>query len=676
MEDDSKFNDDLRTELDRMSQRLRELQESETKYRTLFESANDAMFLLRHDRFIDCNARALEMFGCSKREIVGRTLGHFLGHFSARLQPDYSTSADKNTERANAFSENREMVERQYIRRDGSVFDAEVSLSPVALGGETLLLAIVRDVTERVRAREALRDKEQMLTNILAASPVGICRVETRRIVWVNDAMTKIFGYSSKELIGKSTKVLYASDEEYQAVGSMLYEGYKSGTESESYAKLIRKDGSTFDGHVRISAPDPSDLKKGTIAAFSDISRIREAERALEESERRCRRLVEQVPDIIFSLDASGRFTFVSSQVEKFLGYPVSRMLGTCLQDYAVPENKSLAESLLQVRSDGIWEQEFGILDSEGVKRWVRIRCQASSGEPGHPVRYDGVMMDRTAGKILEEELKASREALVQKIKIIDDLYAHILQSAKAKAIAEHTAEVAHELRQPLAIIGGFARRMAKQLQHGARIDARRQKECFRIMIAEVQRLEKILGGLIDFTRREAVQLETIDPNRLIREILRAHQGRFDEKKLQVEAHLSDRITKVSVDPNRFQHLLRNLLSNAIEASPEGGIITINTGIFTPSDKTQQTGELSSQEYFELKIGNGGRIISPEELQNFFDPFYTTKEYGVGIGLTLCKKIVEEHNGSISAKSDEEGTVFTVWLPLRPVKRELKDLRV
>ena len=676
MEDDSKFNGDLRTELDRMSQRLRELQESETKYRTLFESANDAMFLLRHDRFIDCNARALEMFGCSKREIVGRTLGHFLGHFSAPLQPDYSTSADKTTERANAFSENREMVERQYIRRDGSVFDTEVSLSPLALGGETLLLAIVRDVTERVRAKEALRDKEQMLTNILAASPVGICRVETRRIVWVNDAMTKIFGYSSKELIGKSTKVLYASDEEYQAVGSMLYEGYKSGTESESYAKLIRKDGSTFDGHVRISAPDPSDLKKGTIAAFCDISRIREAERALEESERRYRRLVEQVPDIIFSLDASGRFTFVSSQVEKFLGYPVSRMLGTCLQDYAVPENKSLAESLLQVRSDGIWEQEFGILDSEGVKKWVRIRCQASSGELGHPVRYDGVLVDRTAGKILEEELKASREALVQKIKIIDDLYAHILQSAKAKAIAEHTAEVAHELRQPLAIIGGFARRMAKQLQHGARIDARRQKECFRIMIAEVQRLEKILGGLIDFTRREAVQLETIDPNRLIREILRAHQGRFDEKKLQVEAHLSDRITKVSVDPNRFQHLLRNLLSNAIEASPEGGIITINTGIFTPSDKTQQTGELSSQEYFELKIGNGGRIISPEELQNFFDPFYTTKEYGVGIGLTLCEKIVEEHNGSISAKSDEEGTVFTVWLPLRPVKRELKDLRV
>lgn len=650
------------------------LQESETKYRTLFESANDAIFLMRHDQFIDCNARALEMFGCSKREIIGRTLGHF----SAPRQPECSTSVDRTTEPAKAaFSEKREMVERRCIRCDGSVFDTEVSLSPVALDGETLLLAIVRDVTERVKAKEALSEKEQMLTNILAASPVGICQVEARRIVWVNDAMTKIFGYSSaEELIGKSTNVLYASDEEYQMVGSILYEGYKSGTESESYAKLIRKDGSTFDGHVRISAPDPSDLRKGAIAAFSDVSRIREAERALEESERRYRLLVEQIPDIIFALDSVGRFTFVNPQVEKFLGYSVSQMLGTCLQDYVVPENKSLAGSLLQVRSDGIWEQEFGILDSRGASKWVRIRCQASCDRGGHPVRYEGVMVDRTAGKILEEELKASREALVQKIKIIDDLYAHILQSGKAKAIAEHTAEVAHELRQPLAIIGGFARRMAKQLQDAARIDADRQKECFHIMIGEVQRLEKILGALIDFTRREAVQLETIDPNSLIQEILKVHQGRFQEKKLQVETHFDDRIGKVSVDPDRFQHLLRNLLSNAIEGSPENGVIRISTGIFTPSDKTQQTGELSSQEYFELKIGNGGRIIPPEEIENFFDPFYTTKEYGVGIGLTLCKKIVEEHNGSISAKSDEEGTVFTVWLPLRPVKRELKDLRV
>ena len=125
------------------------------------------------------------------------------------------------------------------------------------------------------------------------------------------------------------------------------------------------------------------------------------------------------------------------------------------------------------------------VLDSQGAGKWVRVRCQASSDENGRPVGYEGVMVDRTTRKALEEELRASREALVAKMKIIDDLYAHLIQSGKSKAIAEHTAEVAHELRQPLAIIGGFARRMAKQLEESASLDPMRQQECFHIIIGK-----------------------------------------------------------------------------------------------------------------------------------------------------------------------------------------------
>ena len=178
--------------------------------------------------------------------------------------------------------------------------------------------------------------------------------------------------------------------------------------------------------------------------------------------------------------------------------------------------------------------------------------------------------------------------------------------------------------------------------------------------------MEKILGALIDFTRRDIIQTETINPNDLIQEVLTVHQERLREKDIHTRNSFRSHLGKVAVDPNRFEHVLRNLLSNAIEASPEGGIIRIDTGIFVPSDKALQTGELTAKQYFELKIRNGGRVIPPEEIEKFFDPFYTTKEYGIGIGLTLCKKIVEEHNGSISAKSDSDGTVFTVWLPLKP----------
>ena len=89
-------------------------------------------------------------------------------------------------------------------------------------------------------------------------------------------------------------------------------------------------------------------------------------------------------------------------------------------------------------------------------------------------------------------------------------------------------------------------------------------------------------------------------------------------------------------------------------------------GFSCPSDKAQETGELDATVYFEMKVHNQGKTIPPEEVQKIFDPFYTTKHYGTGIGLTLCKRIVENHGGSISVKSDAEGTAFTVWIPLNP----------
>jgi signal transduction histidine kinase len=97
--------------------------------------------------------------------------------------------------------------------------------------------------------------------------------------------------------------------------------------------------------------------------------------------------------------------------------------------------------------------------------------------------------------------------------------------------------------------------------------------------------------------------------------------------------------------------------------------MTIETGFSIPSDKAQETGGLESETYFEMKIKNYGKVIPADELQKIFSPFFTTKDYGTGIGLTLAKKIVEDHNGSISVKSDEDGTVFTLWIPAH--QREL-----
>jgi len=253
----------------------------------------------------------------------------------------------------------------------------------------------------------------------------------------------------------------------------------------------------------------------------------------------------------------------------------------------------------------------------------------------------------------------------MDKIKIIDDLYQHIVQAETSKAIANHTAEVAHELRQPLAIIGGFARRMSKHLESCRKLDPDSQRECIHIILREVERLEKILTGLINFTELNPVQAQVVNPSDLIEDVLHLYEERLTEKDLRLQLLFGEEITEITVDPPRFHQLVRNLVANAIDASPEQGVIRIETGVFVPSSKAQATGGLSAEAYFEMKVTNTGPIIPAEDLQKVFDPFYTTKDFAMGIGLTLSKKIVEEHSGSISVKSGGEGTTFGVWLPLK-----------
>lgn len=256
------------------------------------------------------------------------------------------------------------------------------------------------------------------------------------------------------------------------------------------------------------------------------------------------------------------------------------------------------------------------------------------------------------------------KRALEDKIKIIDDLYEHLLQAGKAKAIADHTAEVAHQLRQPLAIIGGFARRIAKEVASGEQMDASAIEESSRIMVHEVHRLEEILGGLIDFTHREGVRLEAVNPNEMINYILDINRPKLEEKNLRVDTHLGSEVDQIPLDAERLQQVIRNLIANAIEASPVDGVIHIKTGVTIPSEKARQSGKLGSHAYFEMRIHNFGEPIPPVDMDRIFDPFFTTKGRGTGMGLTLARKIIEDHKGSLSLKSDKDGTIATVWLPV------------
>ena len=233
-----------------------------------------------------------------------------------------------------------------------------------------------------------------------------------------------------------------------------------------------------------------------------------------------------------------------------------------------------------------------------------------------------------------------------------DKLQEKLIQTEKLSALGRLTANVAHEIRNPLTLVGGFARRLNKKLAPDIS-----EKKYVEVIISEVSRLEKILMNVLTYSREDHLNLEYHNINKIIDEALMMYGDKFKEKSIQLSKSLID-VPKIMIDKPQVIETISNLISNAMDSMPDGGSLTIAT----------QKEMFKDAPYLDVKITDTGAGIPEDKLSMIFEPFFTTKVLGrgTGLGLPICKRTVEDHGGFINFESElGKGSTFSLYFPYK-----------
>lgn len=348
--------------------------------------------------------------------------------------------------------------------------------------------------------------------------------------------------------------------------------------------------------------------------------------------------VMESMSDGVVVTDPADRILLVNKSAERMLPFFTDELAEKVL--WETIQDKEIARFFRHSLSslDKIIDREFTL--SNGLTRTLALSVM--------PLVRQGAIQ----GNVIHIEDISEKRAKEARLRRAESL----------AALTTLTAGVAHEIKNPLASIGIHIELIKKEMSGKQKISTRKVRENLTVIAEELERLNRIVVDFLFAVRPMNTELVHDDLNRLVRELMEFLKFELERAQIRVELELLEPSPHIQLDEKYMKQALLNIVKNAISAMPHGGILRIES--------------LRSANQLVLKVSDTGVGIPEENLDKIFEPYYTTKEFGSGLGLTLVYKIVKEHLGDIAVSSKvEEGTTFSLSFPVPQKEKRLIGYR-
>jgi len=615
-----------------------ELKASQEYLRNLIDCSLDMIIAVdRKRRITEFNRAAEETFGYRREDVLGKDVNSLYADSQVGLEV-HKTTVDQG----------QSVQEILNKRKNGEIFPSLLSASVLldSRGERVGVMGISREITEQKRAEEELLSStvsREYVDNIISSMVDTLIVVNPDAAIQsVNQATLELLGYEENGMIGKPIRMIFAEEEEELFTESGIAELIKKRSIRNVEKTYLAKDGRKipvlFSGSV-IRADDGK--IQGIVCVAQDITERRRAEETLRRSKEIFNNIVTKSSEGVMIVDREGFVRFINPAAESLFNRKADELVGEMFGLPVVAGESFEVDIVRPGRQQGIGEMRFSETEWRGTAASLVL------------------LRDVTDKKKTEEELKAAQLQLIQ--------------AEKLESIGRLAAGVAHEVKNPLAVILMGLHYLSKHVSSrnnkvdGVLID----------MNSAVERGTSVIEELLDFSTAGELDLNVEELNAVVEQSLFLVKHELVKYHVTLVKKLSENLPRIELDRNKFKQVLINIFMNAVHAMGKSGTLTVKTYRKKITEKEYSSVHRNGDRF---KVGeivavadieDTGTGIPEDKIASVFDPFFTTKSpgQGTGLGLSVSKNIIELHGGAIHITNRKESGV-RVTILLKPHRRK------